>query len=178
MDFYSLMGGAAIAIVSGWVGFQSNFKLQETQFKEKQKDQIKNRRIETAKAAISSVCDLLSVITQFSDLNIEISKASEGKHTFFSLLQEPGMWDSVRKENPENIELIYRYHKAIAEVWKANGYVRMDYGEELSNDMKDYTNDLNSFIQQDIHIGWEDLMEKGNRLIDKLGDNIEILKKA
>lgn len=168
--------GAVIAIVSGTIGFLGSFYLLKKQLEENRKEKIKNRKIDAAKKAIDSLAELLSLISQFSDLNQEIRKITNNRFDFFSLLRQRDYWDHVKSTEPELINLIYKYYHAMAETWKAYGYLRIACEKERSDELKDFTNYLNSLIGQDIHQKWDEMLNKANELIDKIREEIEKLE--
>lgn len=166
---------AGIAIVSVIVGFFGSFYLLKRQLEENRKEKIKDRKIKAADKAIDSLAELLGLISQFSELNQEVKRITSNKFDFFTLLKQREYWVQVKATEPELINLIYKYYQAMAETWKAYGYLRIACEKEISDELKDFTNYLNSLITEDINQKWEEMLGRANELIDRIRREIKKL---
>lgn len=164
---------AIVALVAGSIGFFGSFLLLKKQLDENRKERIKDRKIDAAKKAIDSISELLSFISKFSELNQEVRRITNGKTDFVTSLKDRKYWEALKKEEPEIIDEVYNYYHLMAETWKAYGYLGLSSHPELSKKFKEFTEYVQTLITEDVRAKWDEMLGKGNVLIDDFKKEID-----
>ena len=162
-----------VSIISVSVGFLGSYFLLNKQIVESRKERIRDRKIASAKDAIDSACELLGAISDFSDMNKAIIRATQNKANLITIMEYPDLLLKLKNEQPKIHEATTRYRNIMANTWKAYAALRISFPEDLGNNYVDFTNYLNSQILEDIREKWPDMLGKANILIDKVKKEIE-----
>lgn len=164
-------------LAAGSIGFVTALLILRKQLNEFRIEKKKNRKIEACNVAINSITAFLESITEFSNINSQIMRETNEEFNLTNIHKNPQLHELYIRYSGWQ-EILNNYRKALTETWRAYGFLRLNCDKARSDEIKDFTDYLNTFLEkgEDVNKKWEEMQQKANINIEKMKEEIENTK--